>query len=88
MHVIKRSKFLNTGERLAGAIVRVGPNSKRNNPICGKITLCQIKASQMIELTCNLKGQYLSIELPGTEYLHLCEVQAFEGQCEGRMINN
>ena len=40
----------------------------------------------MIELTCNLKGRYLSIELPGTENLHLCEVQAFEGQCEGRMI--
>ena len=41
----------------------------------------------MIELTCNLKGQYLSIELPGTEYLQLCEVQAFEGQCEGRFMS-
>ena len=40
----------------------------------------------MIVLTCNLKGRYLSIELPGTEFLQLCEVQAFEGQCEGRII--
>ena len=79
--------FLNTGELLNGAIVRVGSNSDRNNPICGTIKLGQINANQMIELTCNLEDQYLSIELPGTHYLHLCEVQAFEGKCEGRMTD-
>ena len=85
--MIKRIYFLNTGELLAGAIVRVGDNSERNNPICGIITLCQINFNQMIELTCNHVGQYLSIELPGTEHLQLCEVQAFEGQCEGRLMS-
>ena len=79
--------YVFSDKRLEGAIVRVGHNSERNNPVCGAITLKQINADQKVELTCNLKGRYLSIELPGTGYLQLCEVQAFEGQCEGTSIN-
>jgi hypothetical protein len=28
-------------------------------------------------ITCNLKGRYIAIELSGTNYLTLCEVEAF-----------
>ena len=71
--------YLNTGKLLHGAIVRVGYNSNRNNPVCGK----QIKANQKVEMTCNLQGRYLSIELRGKKSLQFCEVRAFEGRCEG-----
>ena len=73
--------------RLEGAIVRVGSKSKfRNNTACGTISLDQIKAGQKIEVTCDLYGQYLSIELTSSESLILCEVRAFEGQCQGKQI--
>ena len=74
------------GFRLAGAIVRVGLNSDRNNSVCDTITLAQVNANQKVELTCDLEGQYLSIELPIDERLQLCEVQAFEGNCAGRIV--
>ena len=74
------------GERLAGAIIRIGSNSDRNNPVCGTITLAQVHANQNVELTCGLDGQYLSVELPIDERLQLCEVQAFEGTCTGRIM--
>ena len=65
----------------------LAPNSDRNNSACATITQDLINLGQKVELTCNLQGQYLSIELPGSEYLQLCEVQAFEGQCAGKIIN-
>ena len=72
-------------ERLNSAVVRVGPNSNRENPACGTITAAQTSASQIIEINCDLRGQYLSIELrPGTTHLHVCEVQADTGVCEGK----
>ena len=50
--------------------------------MCGSITLEDINESPVLEVNCNMKGQYLSIELPGVDYLTLCEVQAFVGKCE------
>ena len=72
-------------ERLNNAVVRVGPSSNRDNPACGTITAAQTSAYQKIEINCDLRGQYLSIELtPGTTHLHICEVQADTGLCEGK----
>ena len=72
--------------RLQGAIVRVGSDSNRDNPVCGNISLEQINANQKVDVICDLYGQYLSIELPGSGSLHICEVQAFNGQCQGKQL--
>ena len=70
--------------RLTGATVRVGSDSNRDNPVCGYISLDQIDEEQKVEVTCDLNGRYLSIELPGSgRTLHMCEVRAFNGQCQG-----
>ena len=71
---------------LEGAIVRVGSDSNRGNPICGNISLEQINDNQKVDVICDLYGQYLSIELPGSGILHICEVQAFNGQCQGKQL--
>ena len=74
--------FYLTEERLEGAIVRVGSdNNIFNNPVFGVVLNTQITETQKIELTCGLRGQYLSVNLPGKERLTLCEVQAFFGDC-------
>ena len=71
--------------RLQDAIVRLGDDPNRNNPICGTVTSDQIEAGQIITLSCDLlRGQYFSIELPDNEPLTLCEVKIFEGRCDGR----
>ena len=76
--------FCILADQLGGAVVRVGINSNRDNPACGTISLNQTYANQKVEVTCELYGQYLSIELPGTGDLHVCEVKADRGQCEGK----
>ena len=75
--------FSNTAERLIGAMIRVGNNEERNNPICGIITDV---ANQEIQVTCNRRGQYLSIELQGIHILQFCEVQAFKGYSCGKIV--
>ena len=77
-------------ERLTGAVVRIGPLNypdRHNNTACGTITLALINFSQKIEFNCQLEGQFLTIEIPGVggslHWLHVCEVEAFEGNCEG-----
>ena len=71
--------------RLTGAIIRLGDDPNRNNPICGTVTDDQIAAGQEITLFCDsLHGQYLSIQLPKEGPLTLCEVKIYEGQCDGR----
>ena len=78
------SCFSNAEDRLRGAIVRLGNDPNRINPVWGTITSQQITAGQNITLSCDLlSGQYLSIELPGQQYLTLCEVKIYEGQCGG-----
>ena len=80
-----RVKF--SAERLKGAVVRVGPNSNRNDPTCDTISLAQIQANQEVEVTCDLYGRYLSIDIPGDrKTLTICEVQVFTGQCEGNIV--
>ncbi|XP_072033347.1 uncharacterized protein [Amphiura filiformis] len=71
-------------ERLANAVVRLGPNKKgaaRKNPECGVIKASDIDGSSVLEVTCNMKGRYLSVNLPGKNYLQLCEVEAYPGDC-------
>ena len=75
----------NAEKRLTGAILRIGDDPNRNNSVCGTVTDDQIEAGQEIMLFCNLRrGQYFSIELPGQQYLTLCEVKIYDGECEGR----
>ncbi|XP_072051583.1 fucolectin-like [Amphiura filiformis] len=62
-------------ERLAGAIVRVGSNPEYGqNPAC----MNRVPASpdERIEIACDKSGQYISVELPGSGVLTLCEVEA------------
>ena len=73
-----------SADRLEGAVVRVGYKNNRDNPTCGTISLEQINADQKVQLVCDLYGKYLSIELPSSKYLQLCEVLAFTGQCKGK----
>ena len=69
--------FFKIGERLTGAIVRIGQDLNRNNPDCGSgITLADIQSSAVIEVDCDLVGRYLSITLPDYgEPLSLCDVK-------------
>ena len=77
-------RFKISVERLAGAVVRIGPNANRNNTICGTISLEQIKANQEIKINCDNYGRYLSIDIPGVKkILTICEVQVFTGECNG-----
>ena len=71
-------------ERLTGAIVRVGDDPERNNPICGNVTSEQIAAGQKITIYCDWSssGQYVSIGRPEDDkgIITLCEVEVF-GKC-------
>ena len=81
------SRIKISGDRLEGAAVRIGPKSNRNNTICDTISLEQINTNQEVEITCNLYGRYLSIDIPGdSKTLTICEVQVFTGQCEGTIV--
>ncbi len=83
------NKCLISGERLSGAIVRVGDDRDvSKNPVCGIVTNSSITDStDGIEVSCGdhgLNGLYLSIHLPTQEYMQLCEVKAYVGSlCEG-----
>ena len=73
-----------TEERLRGAIVRVGNNKDHmKNKICGRFNE---KSKSFATIQCNLKGRYLSVNLPGKNYLTLCEVKAFSGNCRGKSM--
>jgi hypothetical protein len=69
-------------QNLVGAVIRVGDNSNKDtNPACGSpITLNQVNAGSVVEVACNLRGRYISIHLPGTQQLTLCEVKAYLGK--------
>jgi hypothetical protein len=80
-----------TEERLENAVVRVGRRGKKGfkkNSKCGVIQPSDIAKGKVLEVTCNTKGRYLSINLPGKNYLTLCEVEAYVGECkEGKTFN-
>ncbi len=63
-------------------------NDKENNPICGTVT-SEMVANE-IEVLCSVPrlGKYISIHLPGQQFLQLCEVKAYAGKCEAGKINN
>ena len=79
--------FIFTGERLAGALVRLGNENTEGeaptNPVCGEIGVHQEgDGIDVYELDCrNTEGRYLSVNLPGKNYLTLCEVQIYAGEC-------
>ena len=75
---------VSTEERLQNAEIRIGDNKNRNNPVCGKVTMKAIKKGSKIVVNCNLKGRYLTVRLPGKNYLTLCEVKAYRGKCAGK----
>ena len=77
-------------ERLTGAVVRIGSSQvRKENAACGTLTHELISASREMELICNIEGQYLTIEIPEVEgalyWLHVCEVEAYDGQCERKI---
>ena len=76
--------FVSTEERLKNAEIRIGDNKNRDNPVCGKVTMKAINKGSKIVVKCNLRGRYLTVRLPGKNYLTLCEVKAFTGKCGGK----
>ena len=71
------------GERLNGAVIRVGNDPGRNNPSCEQTLNFDPDGGHSIsEVTCNLAGRFLSISSPGTDQLYLCEVRATAGNCQ------
>ncbi|XP_038059850.1 uncharacterized protein LOC119730865 isoform X5 [Patiria miniata] len=93
-HCISKVRILNRGdccsERLEGAIVRAGDSSYVTiNPTCGSpVTAAQAQPrGDIIEFDCSpaLRARYVSVNIPGTGTLQLCEVTVEEfpfDQCE------
>ncbi|XP_022080901.1 uncharacterized protein LOC110973946 isoform X1 [Acanthaster planci] len=82
-HCISKVHILNRGDccskRLEGAVVRVGPSvTATENWACGSfVTAAQAAPlGGTIEFTCQpaLKGRYVSVDIPGSATLALCEV--------------
>ncbi|XP_033105153.1 hyalin-like [Anneissia japonica] len=71
-------------KRLVGAVVGVGnsnyPPSAQNAQCGTPITNGMISTSRAIEITCRpvIEGRYVSVYLPKTEYLTLCEVEVYK----------
>ncbi|XP_022080918.1 uncharacterized protein LOC110973946 isoform X3 [Acanthaster planci] len=92
-HCITQVRILNRGDccskRLEGAVVRIGPSvTATENWACGSpVTAAQAAPlGGTIEFTCQpaLKGRYVSVDIPGSATLQLCEVTLEEipqGQC-------
>ncbi|XP_022090826.1 pentraxin fusion protein-like [Acanthaster planci] len=92
-HCISKVRILNRGDccskRLKDAVVRVGPNvAATENWACGSpVTAAQAAPwGDTIEFICypTLKGRYVSVDIPGSATLHLCEVALEEvplGHC-------
>ena len=62
--------------------MRVGP--ERTGAECGSISMSDINSGRTsFELTCNMRGRYITVELPLTitTFLTLCEVKAYFGKC-------
>ena len=73
-------EYYTSEERLRGAETRIGNDPQRDNPYCSD-TVNSYTNPQPV--SCNLEGRYISIHLPSTraEYLTICEVRAFKGNC-------
>ncbi|KAM9324373.1 uncharacterized protein PAF06_000406 [Gastrophryne carolinensis] len=74
--------ILNRGDcckdRIEGAEIRVGNSAARGgtrNPICATITSLGLGKEQ--GYICGLVGKYVTVTLPRTEYLALCEVKVY-----------
>ncbi|XP_071954526.1 sushi, von Willebrand factor type A, EGF and pentraxin domain-containing protein 1-like [Antedon mediterranea] len=68
------------GDRLDGAVVSVGNDNVspfRGNSQCGSTIRSSSLYSRRIELRCQSEGQYVSVYVPGTDALSLCELEAY-----------
>ena len=76
-----------TEKWLSHALVRLGnaniAGETPTNPVCGEIDV--VDGDDVYELECNTEGRYLSVNLPGENYLTFCEVQIYTGEC-GKVI--
>lgn len=63
-----------------------GKAPNKENGVCGKIKKKDIDGSSVLEVECNTKGRYLSISLPGRQYLTLCEVKLYKGECDEGIV--
>ena len=81
--------FAFKGDRLAGAVVRVGSSdTPTRNKACGSpITASEAKPrGATIQRSCpgGLTGRYLSVDIPRRTYLQLCEVKIL-ATCKGEL---
>ncbi|XP_071941033.1 uncharacterized protein [Antedon mediterranea] len=71
------------GERLIGADIRVGNDNVSpftGNSKCGTVTSSMIGSNRIV-FVCNkpIRGHYITVRLPGTMCLSICEIEAEEG---------
>ncbi|XP_071950785.1 uncharacterized protein [Antedon mediterranea] len=71
-------------DRLIDAQVRVGNTSKSpftDNVPCGSTVTSTMIESNPIEIVCNkpITGKYITVYLPGTKILTICEVEVYAG---------
>ncbi|XP_071954523.1 hyalin-like [Antedon mediterranea] len=70
--------------RLAGAVVRIGNSNaspfSENSPCGERILRTDALTKNPIEMSCNppVSGQYVTISLPGSQPLTLCEVKVYK----------
>ncbi|KAJ8340853.1 hypothetical protein SKAU_G00331440 [Synaphobranchus kaupii] len=82
MYVIASVTITNRGdccaERINGAEIHIG-NSLENNGIdnqqCRVVSTMAAGETKTFQCDVPLSGRYVTVYLPGTEYLHLCEVE-------------
>ncbi|KAG9330587.1 hypothetical protein JZ751_023818 [Albula glossodonta] len=66
------------GERIKGAQIRIGNSLGNNgitNPLCSEIHSLGQGATQTFHCPQKMLGRYVTVYIPRTEYLHLCEVE-------------
>ncbi|XP_072046905.1 fucolectin-3-like [Amphiura filiformis] len=67
------------GDRLDGAIIRVGNDSNTlNNPVFGRVGANTV--GDVIQLTCGLTGRFISVH--NNQDIHICELKAYAGYCK------
>ncbi|KAM8966348.1 fucolectin-like [Pelodytes ibericus] len=62
-------------QRLEGAEIRVGDSPNHDNPICGIVS--DVSKDKNVFCCHGMSGRYVSVTIPRTEYLSLCEVEVY-----------
>nr|Q9I926.1 RecName: Full=Fucolectin-6; Flags: Precursor [Anguilla japonica]BAB03528.1 fucolectin-6 [Anguilla japonica] len=63
------------GERITGARIIIGKNNGLNNPECSTVGIMTAGETKTFRCSHPMIGRYVTVYLPKTEYLHLCEVE-------------